>query len=138
MEETMNKDQKRVLIKSQQGELDAVPMYLRLSEIAKDQKLKAIFKQLAAEEGKHAAVFYKLTGEKLKPKMLKARMLPILQKVLGWKLLIKIISKAEYSAYKTYEPVVKMFDEVESVRNDEKRHGDILRKYNEDSARRKE
>ena len=134
----MNKDQKRVLIKSQQGELDAVPMYLRLSEIAKDQKLKAIFKQLAAEEGKHAAVFQKLTGEKLTPKMLKARMLPILQKVLGWKLLIKIISKAEYSACKTYEPVVKMFPEVESVRNDEKKHGDILQQYNEESARRKE
>lgn len=125
----MNKKQKKILIKSQQGELDAVPMYLRLSAIAKDEALKNIFKQLAAEEGNHAAIFYKLTGEKLKPKMLKATVLPILQKIIGWKLLLKIISKAEYSAYKTYEPVVEMFAEVDSVRNDEKRHGDILLEY---------
>jgi len=32
-------------------------MYLRLSAIAKDERLKNIFKQLAAEEGKHAAIF---------------------------------------------------------------------------------
>ena len=125
----MNKKQKKILVKSQQGELDAVPMYLRLSAIAKDEALKNIFKQLAAEEGNHAAIFYKLTGEKLKPKMLKATVLPILQKIIGWKLLLKIISKAEYSAYKTYEPVVEMFAEVDSVRNDEKRHGDILLEY---------
>lgn len=125
----MNKKQKKILVKSQQGELDAVPMYLRLSAIAKDEALKNIFKQLAAEEGNHAAIFYKLTGEKLKPKMLKATVLPILQKIIGWKILLKIISKAEYSAYKTYEPVVEMFAEVDSVRNDEKRHGDILLEY---------
>ena len=125
----MNEKQKRILIKAQQGELDAVPMYLRLSETAKDEELKAIFKQLAAEEGRHAAVFHKLTGEKRKPRMLKATMLPILQKIMGWKLLINIISEAEYSAWKTYEPVVEMFAEVDSVRNDERRHGDILRDY---------
>ncbi len=125
----MDEKQKKILLKSQQGELDAVPMYLRLSEVAKDEKLKSIFKQLAAEEGHHAVVFYNLTGEKLNPKMLKATMLPILQKILGWKILLKIVSRAEYSAYKTYEPVVKMYAEVESVRNDEKRHGDILKEY---------
>ena len=37
-------EQKKILLKSQQGELDAVPMYLRLSEVAKDEKLKSIFK----------------------------------------------------------------------------------------------
>ena len=107
-------------------------------KFSKDEKLKEIFKQLAKEEGHHAAVFYNITGEKLKPKKLKSIMLPILQKIIGWKLLLRIISKAEYSAYESYEPVVEMFDEVDSIRNDEKRHGDILRKYNEDSARRKE
>ena len=131
----MDQKQKKILLKSQQGELDAVPMYLRLSEVAKDEKLKEIFKQLAKEEGHHAAVFYKLTGEKLKPKKLKSIMLPILQKIIGWKLLLRIISQAEYSAYKTYEPVVEMFAEVDSVRNDEKRHGDILQEYNEDSLK---
>lgn len=133
----MDQKQKKILLKSQQGELDAVPMYLRLSEAAKDEELKEIFKQLAKEEGHHAAVFYNITGEKLKPKKFKAIMLPILQKIIGWKLLLRIISKAEYSAYESYEPVVEMFDEVDSVRNDEKRHGDILQEYNEDSLNSK-
>jgi len=42
---------------------------------------------------------------------------------------LKIISRAEYSAYKKYEPMVKKFAEVDSVKNDEKKHGDILLEY---------
>lgn len=120
---------RKSLIKAQQGELDAVPMYLKLSEIARDIELKETLKKLAADEGRHASVFYKLTNQELKPKMLKATVLPVLQKILGWKFLLRIISKAEYSAYKKYEPTVAAYPETESVRDDEKRHGDILKKF---------
>ncbi len=41
----------KVLLKSQQGEMDAVPMYLALAEVVKDEKDARTFRQLAAEEG---------------------------------------------------------------------------------------
>ena len=38
----------------------------------------------------------------------------------------------EYKAAKVYEPVVKDFPEVESVMNDETRHGDLVLSLLED------
>lgn len=117
---------KKALLKSQQGELDAVAMYQKLAKVAKNEDLKEAFSNLAAEEGRHAAVFYQFTKQKLEPKQTKAIAVPALQKVIGWKRVLKIIANAEYSAYDKYEPLVKVVPEVSSVRDDEKRHGDIV------------
>lgn len=59
-------DERKVLLKSQQGELDGVAMYQALAKTVKDPKDAGIFLQLAAEEGHHAAVFRKLTGKALR------------------------------------------------------------------------
>lgn len=37
------------------------------------------------------------------------------------------IAQGEYAAVKTYAPVAEKFPEVESIRNDEKRHGDTVK-----------
>ena len=37
-----------------------------------------------------------------------------------------IIAQGEYDAVKKYEPVAAQFSEVESVKNDEQRHGDTV------------
>ena len=71
-------------------------------------------------------MFKKLTGQTLKPKKTKAILLPILYRIIGKKKLYPIIAKGEYDAVKKYEPVVKDFPEVESVKNDEQRHGDTV------------
>ena len=123
----MTEKQKKALLFAQQGELDAVLMYRSLSKAAKLKKDKETFLRLASEEGHHAAVFYKFTGEKLKPKSLKAKGLTILYKVLGRKLLYPLIAKGEYAAEKNYGSIVPDFPEVESVKNDEKRHGDEVK-----------
>lgn len=125
MTEITNKEMK-VLLKSQQGEVDAVPMYLALAEVVKDEKDAQTFRQLAAEEGHHAAVFKSLTKQTLAPKRLKAFALPKLYKLLGKKRLYPLIAQGEYAAVKTYKPVVERFPETASVRDDEKRHGDTV------------
>ncbi len=122
----MTKKQFRQLMKSQQGEIDAVPMYLRLSSIAPDDYIRDMFKQLAAEEGHHASVFYKLTKKPLRPRKIKAVLLGIFARIAGWKILMHLIAQGEYAAYKNYEGLAKDFPEVNSVREDEKRHGDIM------------
>ena len=103
-----------------------MPMYLALAEVVKDEKDARTFRQLAAEEGHHAAVFKALTKQTLRPKRLKAVMLPKLYKMLGKKRLYPLIAQGEYAAVKTYQPVVERFPETLSVRDDEKRHGDTV------------
>ncbi len=77
-----------ILLKSQQGELDAVLMYNALAGRVKDEKDAAVFRTLAAEEGHHAAVFKALTGQTLKPKKMLAAVVPLLYRVLGKKRLL--------------------------------------------------
>ncbi|MBE6719947.1 MAG: rubrerythrin [Ruminococcaceae bacterium] len=120
-----NEDMK-ILLKSQQGELDAVLMYNALADVVKDEKDAEAFRQLAAEEGHHAAVFKGLTEQTLKPKKTLATIVPLLYKILGKKKLYPIIAKGEYGTVNTYAPVAEKFPEIENIKNDEHRHGDIV------------
>ncbi len=123
----ISKKDMKVLLKSQQGELDAVLMYNALAKVAKIQKDKDTFRQLAKEEGHHASVFHKLTGIVLQPKHTKEILLPLLYRILPRSILYPAIAQGEYAAVKTYAPVAEKFPEVESVRNDEKHHGDTVK-----------
>ena len=117
---------RKILLKSQQGELDAVLMYQALAEVVKDTKDADTFRKLAAEEGRHAAVFHGLTNENLKPKKTLAILMPILYKIIGKKRLYPLIAKGEYAAADNYAPVAEKFPVIESVRKDETRHGDTV------------
>ena len=55
-------DDMKVLLKAQQGELDAVLMYKALAKKVKRTKDAETFNRLAQEEGHHAAVFKNLTN----------------------------------------------------------------------------
>jgi len=85
------------------------------------------FKKLAADEGKHASVFKKYTGEVLEPKNTQANAVAILYKLLGKRILYPIIAKFEYDAMPRYERMMREYPEVEEVKNDEKRHGDTVK-----------
>lgn len=117
---------RKILLKSQQGELDAVLMYQALAEVVKDTKDADTFRKLAAEEGHHAAVFHGLINENLKPKKTLAILMPILYKIIGKKRLYPLIAKGEYAAAENYAPVAEKFPVIESVRKDETRHGDTV------------
>lgn len=122
----MTQDDMKILLKSQQGELDAVLMYRALADAVKNEHDAEAFRQLASEEGRHAKVFKELTSHTLKPKKTLAVAVPLFYKILGRKILYPVIAKFEYNAVNTYKPVAEKFPEVESVMNDEKRHGDIV------------
>lgn len=122
----MNQTDMKTLLKAQQGELDAVLMYNALADTVKDKNDAETFRRLAAEEGRHASVFKNLTNQTLKPKKTLATLLPILYHLLGRKRLYPIIAKFEYGTADTYEPVAADFPDVQSVKDDEKRHGDAI------------
>ncbi len=122
----MIQKQLKELLSSQQGELDAVLMYQRLAKVVKSERERNTFLLLAKEEGRHASVFHAYTHEVLKPKKTKALMMPVLYYLLGKKRLYRLIAKGEYDAAIGYEHLIADFPEVQSVKDDEKRHGDIV------------
>ena len=122
----MTLEQKKELLRNQQGELNAVLMYQQLAQIVKTDEDRQTFLQLAKEEGRHASVFHSYTQETLSPKKTMARIMPILYYLLGRKRLYKIIAKGEYDAAIGYEHLIADFPKVDSIRADENRHGDIV------------
>ena len=54
-------------------------------------------------------------------------LLPLLYRIFPRWILYPAIAQGEYAAVKTYAPVAEKFPKVESVKNDEKRHGDTVK-----------
>ena len=122
----MTPKQYKELLRSQQGETNAVLMYKRLAQVVKTEREREAFLQLAREEGRHASVFHAYTKQTLKPQKTMSVVLPLLYRLLGKTRLYRMIAKGEYDAAVGYEHLIADFPEVESVKNDEKRHGDIV------------
>lgn len=125
-ENAITKREMRALLKSQQGELDAVLMYNALAAAVKERRDAETFRRLAAEEGRHAAVFRAVTGRTLEPKRTKARLLPLLYRLLGRRRLYPLIARGEYAAVKNYRAMAGRYPGVSGVRDDEQRHGDAV------------
>ena len=122
----MTEQEKKALLGAQQGELDAVLMYQALAKAAKAENDKKAFLTLASEEGRHAAVFKALTNTALTPKKRNAVLLTLLYRLVGRKRLYPLIARGEYGAARNYQPLIERFPEIESVKNDETRHGDMV------------
>ncbi len=121
------KEEREKLLSAQQGEMDGVETYLMLSRVVGNEEDAKAFKRLAADEGRHAAVFRKYTGETLRGKKGQAIAAVLAYRILGKKLAYPIIARFEYSAISGYEQMIDAYPEVEAVKNDEKRHGDTLK-----------
>ncbi len=123
---TITKAQMKVLKEAQQGEVDAVLMYEKLSEVVKDSKDKEAFTRLASDEARHAAVFFKYTGKELKANPAKSILVPMMYKTIGREKVYPIIAKGEYDAADKYKNILGEFPEIEEVMNDEVHHGDAV------------
>lgn len=125
--------EKKMLIKAQQGEMDAVLVYNNLARVVKNKAVKDQLKLMAAEEGKHASILKTYTGEVLKPKAGKSMMVLLLYRIIGFKQLAKIMSKNEYKAATNYESLVEKFKKVKELISDEKKHGALILKLSEEA-----
>ncbi|AWV80317.1 MULTISPECIES: ferritin family protein [Clostridium] len=113
-------------MKAQQGELDAVIVYKKLSSILKEEEYKKTFLSIAADEGKHAAILKKYTEEKLIPKKLKANFVYIIYSIFGLKFTLGILEKGEFKAAEAYLPLQDKFKAIKEILDDEKRHGELM------------
>lgn len=126
MYKTLTKKQLDECLTAQQGEMDAVYMYEKLAKRVKDEEDRKAFTRLAGDEARHADVFRKYTNKELKPKIAKGVFVPLMYQVLGKKKVYPMIAKREYAAADKYKHIIADFPEVETVMNDEVRHGDAV------------
>lgn len=116
------------LLKSQQGELDAVILYRKLAKTIKESEYKETFLKIAADEGKHAVILKKYTCETLKPKNAKALIVVTIYKVFGLKFLVKVLSNGEFKAAIGYSKLAKEYSDIQQIIEDENLHGELMKK----------
>ena len=109
---SITKKEMKALLHSQQGELDGVEIYKALARTVNEQKDCETFLQLAADEGRHAAVFYRLSGKRPKPKRWKGKGVAFAYRILGKTAIYPIIANREYAAKNNYASLAKRFPDV--------------------------
>ena len=124
MAEIKNSD----LLKAQQGEIDAVIVYHKLADriAKKDSEIHKKLMSIGSDEGRHANMLRKLTGEVRNPKSTLANIVVCLTYLIGKKRTLLLMAKAEHKALETYKPFVEQYPELEPMRLDEEKHGNIL------------
>ncbi len=122
----MTDEHRKALLKFQQGEMNGVETYLILAKTVHNETDARTFKSLAADEGRHASVFRKYTGEVVDANKAQAYIVAGLYHLLGKKIVYPLIGKGEYSTVPEYKKWMKIYPDIESVKNDEKRHGDTV------------
>lgn len=124
---SMTNKEKKQLVKLQQGELDAVLMYRKLAEVTRKPKVKETLLKIAADEGKHAAMIRKHTGENLKQKTTLSLVISAISKVIGLNFTLKLIAKAEFMIAGKLTPLVDRFPDIQEIIDDEEMHGKLIR-----------
>lgn len=115
------------LMKAQQGEMDAVVLYRRLADLVNDaEKKKTLFK-IAADEGKHAAILRRYTGEVLKAREGKSIAVAVLYKIFGLNFTLRLLSIGESRAAKEYALFTEDFPNIKEIVEDEALHGEVIR-----------
>ena len=120
-------EKKKLLIKAQQGELDAVIVYRRLAEAMTEIKKEKVLLRIAADEGKHAGILRKYTGEALRASKFKALVVLAMYRVLGFKFTLRVLEKGELKAVKSYSLLVAEFPKLDRIISDEALHANLIK-----------
>lgn len=124
----MESKDKKAFLGFQQGELNAVLMYKKFAKLTKKPEFREAYLDAARDEGRHAAIMARYTGETLQPKSFQANALGILYRILPKKLVHLGVSKGEEFGGNGYRPYVgEKYPEIEGIMNDEYKHRDIFK-----------
>ena len=124
----MDSNDRKAFLSFQQGELNAVLMYRKFAEITKKPEWKELYLEAAKDEGRHAAIMSKYTGETLQPKAAQANVLGVLYRIMPKKLVHFGIAKGEYIGGDGYRSYVRdEYPEIKGMMEDEYKHGDIFK-----------
>lgn len=125
----MNKEQKEMLLKLQQGELDGLVMYQKLAELEELKDIKDQLLEMAADEGRHASLLKSYTEEVLEPSSKQAEEVIKLFNSIGKVKTFEMLSEGEFKGGPKYEELGKHFERLKDISKDEIKHGNMLKGF---------
>ena len=106
----------------QQNEVTEAEVYRRIAASAKDEGNRTTLLRIASEEAKHATIWQRYTGEKMKPERGKVMRYSLIAKVLGFTFAVKLMERGEEKAQVSYDELAKEAPEALDIRADEEAH----------------
>lgn len=125
----MNNEQKEMLLKLQQAELDGVVIYQKLAELEELKDIKDQLLEMAADEGRHASLIRSYTQEVLKPSSKQAEEIIKLFNSVGKVKTLEMMSEGELKGGPMYEEIGKHFEKLKDIAKDEVKHGNMLKGF---------
>ena len=115
------------LLKSfQKDEVTASKLYYVLASKIKDEKNKEIMLKMAQEENAHSLIWKQYTKQDIKPNLFKVFFYSIVNYLLGYTFVIKLLEANEYDGISSMESVKEHFPEIEHIVAQEKAHEKYL------------
>ncbi|MDL2273530.1 VIT1/CCC1 family protein [Oscillospiraceae bacterium OttesenSCG-928-G22] len=101
-------------------------IYSKMADREKDEKNRAVLRRIANEERVHAEIWAKYTGERARPKRLRALWLSFLSVVMGYTFVLKLMEKGEYDTGKSYGLLRDEIPEALTIMEEEQAHEEAL------------
>ncbi len=115
------------LLKSfQKDEITASRLYFVLADKIKDEKNKEIMQKMAQEENAHSLIWKQYTNLDIKPNLFKVFFYSIVNYLLGYTFVIKLLEANEYDGISSMESLKEYFPEIEHIIAQEKAHEKAL------------
>jgi len=110
------------LKKLQQREIDGAALYREIARLTKNDSERETLLAISNDEFKHAAIFEKYTGCKLKPRRFRLFLYSLAARILGYTFVIKLLEQGEDFGIRAYENEVSQFPELKQVLDEEEIH----------------
>lgn len=123
----MKQNGNEVLLKLQQGELDAVLVYRKLAELSSSEEEKNVLLSIATDEGRHASIIREYSKEILKPCNKSSEEIEAAYKNLGKDKVFEMLINAEINGGPVYEKLGEEFPRLKEIAKDEIKHGNLLK-----------
>lgn len=122
--------------KLQQQEIDGAVLYHKIAQFTKDDAERRILLAISGDEYRHAAVFEKYTGHKLKPRGFRIFCYTLAAHLLGYTFVIKLLEQGEDLGIKEYENEIDKIPELKEILAEEEIHEEkLLDMLNEERLR---
>lgn len=106
----------------QQREIDGAALYKEIARLTKNENERETLLAISNDEYKHAVVFEKYTGCKLKPRRFRLFCYTLAARTLGYTFVIKLLEKGEELGIKAYENQISNIPELKQVLDEEEIH----------------
>ncbi len=121
----MTKESRRALLQLQRGEMTGYVVYNRLAGMEKNEKNRAVLKEIAGEELAHYQLFVGHTGEDVGANRITVWVMLFLSRLFGLTFGMKMLERVE-SRREDYEALVEEVPGMRQVIEDEEEHEQIL------------